>query len=169
MNGYFCVLTIIDFFILCFMCILTYLSESLSRKQKRGFLLAFVLIAGISILEVITLVVDGLPPAYRWLNVASIIWGLVCLRLCASVLCMYWTGKQSFVVRSGLRYFLKSDIWFSYLLLFHTELYSPWAQTIFIRVVHIFIYISSCILGQFCIFRYLRLSMPENFRIAANC
>ena len=71
MNGYFCVLTIIDFFILCFMCILTYLSESLSRKQKRGFLLAFVLIAGISILEVITLVVDGLPPAYRWLNVAS--------------------------------------------------------------------------------------------------
>ena len=43
------------------------------------------------------------------------------------------------------------------------------AQTIFIRVVHIFIYILSCILGQFCIFRYLRLSMPENFRIAANC
>ena len=71
MNGYFCVLTIIDFFILCFMCILTYLSESLSRKQKRGFLSAFVLIAGISILEVITLVVDGLPPAYRWLNIAS--------------------------------------------------------------------------------------------------
>ena len=71
MNGYFCVLTTIDFFILCFMCILTYLSESLSRKQKRGFLSAFVLIAGISILEVITLVVDGLPPAYRWLNIAS--------------------------------------------------------------------------------------------------
>ena len=71
MNGYFCVLTTIDFFVLCFMCILTYLSESLSRKQKRGFLSAFVLIAGISILEVITLVVDGLPPAYRWLNIAS--------------------------------------------------------------------------------------------------
>ena len=107
MNGYFCVLTIIDFFILCFMCILTYLSESLSRKQKRGFLLAFVLIAGISILEVITLVVDGLPPAYRWLNVASNYMGF---GLSPSVLCMYWTGKQSFVVRSGLRYFLKSDI-----------------------------------------------------------
>ena len=38
MNGYFYVLTTIDFFILCFMCSLTYLSESLSRKQKRGFL-----------------------------------------------------------------------------------------------------------------------------------
>ena len=48
MNGYFCVLTTIDFFVLCFMCILTYLSETLSKKQKRGFFLAFVLIAGIS-------------------------------------------------------------------------------------------------------------------------
>ena len=51
MNGYFCVLTTIDFFVLCFMCILTYLSETLSKKQKRGFFLAFVLIAGISGLD----------------------------------------------------------------------------------------------------------------------
>lgn len=71
MNGYFCVLTTIDFFVLCFMCILTYLSETLSKKQKRGFFLAFVLIAGISALEVITLVVDGLPPGYRWLNITA--------------------------------------------------------------------------------------------------
>lgn len=71
MNGYFCVLTTIDFFVLCFMCILTYLSETLSKKQKRGFFLAFVLIAGISVLEVITLVVDGLPPGYRWLNITA--------------------------------------------------------------------------------------------------
>ena len=161
MNGYFCVLTIIDFFILCFMCILTYLSESLSRKQKRGFLLAFVLIAGISILEVITLVVDGLPPAYRWLNIASNYMGFglspaVCI-------CLVYVLDRKTVFRRKIR------IWFSYLLLSHTELYSLWAQTIFIRVVHIFIYISSCILGQFCIFRYLRSSMPGNFRIAANC
>ena len=53
------------------MCILTYLSETLSKKQKRGFFLAFVLIAGISVLEVITLVVDGLPPGYRWLNITA--------------------------------------------------------------------------------------------------
>ena len=57
------------------MCILTYLSETLSKKQKRGFFLAFVLIAGISVLEVITLVVDGLPPGYRWLNItANYLW-----------------------------------------------------------------------------------------------
>ena len=37
MNGYFFVLTTIDLFVLCFMCILTHLSESLSKKQKRGF------------------------------------------------------------------------------------------------------------------------------------
>ena len=96
MNGYFCVLTTIDFFVLCFMCILTYLSETLSKKQKRGFFLAFVLIAGISVLEVITLVVDILA--------------LVCHRLCASVLYMSWTGKQPCGVRSERRCVLKSDI-----------------------------------------------------------
>ena len=54
-----------------FMCILTHLSESLSEKQKRGFFLAYLMIAGISVLEVITVVVDGLPSGYRWLNIVS--------------------------------------------------------------------------------------------------
>lgn len=44
MNGYFYVLTTIDIFVLCFMCVLTRLSESLNKKQKRGFLFAFGLI-----------------------------------------------------------------------------------------------------------------------------
>ena len=110
MNGYFCVLTTIDFFVLCFMCILTYLSETLSKKQKRGFFLAFVLIAGISVLEVITLVVDGLPPGYRWLNITANYLGLVCHRLSVSVLYTFWTGKQLCGVRSGRRCVLKSGI-----------------------------------------------------------
>lgn len=71
MDGYFYVLTTIDLFVLCFMCILTHLSESLSEKQKRGFFLAYLMIAGISVLEVITVVVDGLPSGYRWLNIVS--------------------------------------------------------------------------------------------------
>ena len=71
MNGYFYVLTTIDIFVLCFMCVLTRLSESLNKKQKRGFLFAFGFIAFISILEVITLKVDGLPVRYRWLNIIS--------------------------------------------------------------------------------------------------
>ena len=53
------------------MCLLTRLSESLNKKQKRGFLLAFALIACISVLEVITIVVDGAPLGYRWLNILS--------------------------------------------------------------------------------------------------
>ena len=36
MNGYFYVLTTIDLFVLCFMCILTNLSEALDKKQKRS-------------------------------------------------------------------------------------------------------------------------------------
>ena len=50
MDRYFCVLTIINLFVLSFMCILTKLSEALSKKQKQGFVCAFVLIAGISVL-----------------------------------------------------------------------------------------------------------------------
>ena len=71
MNGYFYVLTAIDLFVLSFMCILTKFSESLNKKQKRGFFLAFALIAGISVLEVVTLAVDGAPVGYRWLNILS--------------------------------------------------------------------------------------------------
>ena len=71
MNVYFYVLTTIDLFVLGFMCILTKLSESLNYKQKRGFFCAFILIAAVSVLEVITLAVDGAPPGYRWLNVVS--------------------------------------------------------------------------------------------------
>ena len=71
MNGYFYVLTSIDIFVLGFMWVLTKLSESLNQKQKRGFLFAFGLIAFISLLEVVTLKVDGLPIKYRWLNIIS--------------------------------------------------------------------------------------------------
>ena len=71
MNGYFYVLTAIDLFVLSFMCILTKLSESLNKKQKQGFFFAFVLIAVISVLEVVTLAVDGTPAGYRWLNILS--------------------------------------------------------------------------------------------------
>ena len=64
-DQYFLVLTTIDLFVLTFMCILTKLSETLNSKQKRGFFLAFVLIGVISILEVITILVDGAPVAHR--------------------------------------------------------------------------------------------------------
>lgn len=71
MNVYFHVLKKIDIFVLCFMCVLTRLSESLNKKQKRGFLFALGLIALISLLEVVTLKVDGLPKIFRWINIVS--------------------------------------------------------------------------------------------------
>ena len=87
MNGYFYVLTAIDLFVLSFMCILTKLSESLNKKQKQGFFFAFVLIAVISVLEVVTLAVDGRTSC-------PTIWGSACPRECVSALCMSWTGKR---------------------------------------------------------------------------
>ena len=85
MNGYFYVLTAIDLFVLSFMCILTKFSESLNKKQKRGFFLAFALIAGISVLEVVTLAVDGACPT---------IWGSASPRRCPSAWCTSWTGRK---------------------------------------------------------------------------
>ena len=98
MNGYFYVLTAIDLFVLIFMCILTKLSESLNQKQKRGFFLAFALIAGISVLEVITLAVDGAPPRYRWLNIAANYLGFG-LSPAVSVCLAYVLDRQTAVTR----------------------------------------------------------------------
>lgn len=96
MSRYFCVLTIIDLFVLSFMCILTKLSESLNKKQKRGFFFAFIIIAFISILEVITLVVDGMPKEYRWLNIISNYLGFG-LSPAPSICLIYALDKKSIV------------------------------------------------------------------------
>ena len=64
------------------MCVLTQLSESLNKKQNRGFLFAFGLIALISLLEVVTLKVDGLPKKFRWLSAVS---NYLCFGLMPSV------------------------------------------------------------------------------------
>lgn len=41
------------------------------QEAETGIFLAFALIAGISVLEVVTLAVDGAPAGYRWLNILS--------------------------------------------------------------------------------------------------
>ena len=142
MNGYFCVLTIIDFFILCFMCILTYLSETLSKKQKRGFFLAFVLIAGISVLEVITFVVDGLPPGYRWLNITANYLGFglspaVCI-------CLVYVLDRKTALRREIRTAVRIEI--GYLIFLFVTIpcgmvFSVSADNIYSRGPHFYIYI----------------------------
>ena len=165
MNGYFCVLTTIDFFILCFMCILTYLSESLSRKQKRGFLLAFVLIAGISILEVITLVVDGLSPAYRWLNIASNYMGFgmspaVCI-------CLVYVLDRKTVFRRKIRTAILFEIGyliFLFVTIPYGIVFSVSADNIYSRGPHFYIYI----IMYFGAILYLSVSTIINAREFQN-
>ena len=101
MNGYFYILTTIDLFVLSFMCILTKLSESLNKKQKRGFFLAFALIAAISVLEVITLVVDGMPPGWRWLNILSNYLGFGLTP--AVPLCLVYVLDKKSIIRRGFK------------------------------------------------------------------
>ena len=101
MDGYFFILTTIDLFVLGFMCLLTKLSESLNKKQKRGFFLAFALIAAISVLEVITIVVDGTPPGYRWLNILSNYLGFGLTP--AVALCLVYVLDKKSVIRRGFK------------------------------------------------------------------
>ena len=101
MDRYFFILTTIDLFVLGFMCFLTKLSESLNKKQKRGFFLAFVLIACISVLEVITIVVDGAPPSYRWLNILSNYLGFGLTP--AVALCLVYVLDKKSIIRRGFK------------------------------------------------------------------
>ena len=101
MNEYFYILTTIDLFVLSFMCVLTKLSESLNRKQKRGFFLAYTLIAVISVLEVVTILVDGTAVQNRWLNIASNYLGF---GLSPAVsLCLVYVLDKKPSTRRGLR------------------------------------------------------------------
>ena len=101
MDRYFFILTTIDLFVLGFMCFLTKLSESLNKKQKRGFFLAYALIAAISVLEVITIVVDGTPPGYRWLNILSNYLGFGLTP--AVALCLVYVLDKKTIIRRGFK------------------------------------------------------------------
>ena len=101
MDSYFFILTTIDPFVLGFMSLLTKLSESLNKKQKRGFLLAFALIACISVLEVITIVVDGAPTGCRWLNILSNYLGFGLTP--AVALCLVYVLDKKSIIRRGFK------------------------------------------------------------------
>ena len=64
---YFFILTAINLFVPIFMCGLVKLSETLNPKQAKGFLATFILIGGISILEMISVLVDDGPVWLRWI------------------------------------------------------------------------------------------------------
>ena len=142
MSGEFYVLTTIECFVLFFMCVLTHLSESLSKKQKRGFFLAFVLIAGISILEVITLAVDGLPSGYRWLNIATNYLGFglspaVCI-------CLVYALDRKAIFRREIRMAVCCEIGYLILLFIsipYGMIFSVNADNIYSQGPHFYIYV----------------------------
>lgn len=71
MDYYFFIITIIDVFVLGIMCILTKYSEVLDIRQRRWFIRSFLLIICISLLEVVTVVVDKRSPSFRWMNIVA--------------------------------------------------------------------------------------------------
>lgn len=71
MDYYFLIITIIDIFVLGIMCVLTKDSETLNAQKRLGFIQSFLLIILISILEVITILVDNKSPSLRWINILS--------------------------------------------------------------------------------------------------
>lgn len=71
MDYYFFIISSIDIFALGIVLFMAKFSETLSKRQKRGFIAAFALILFISIMEIITVVVDGVPLEYRFVNYLS--------------------------------------------------------------------------------------------------
>ena len=95
MNGYYSVLTTIDLFVLSFMGLLTRVSE-------------FALIAGISVMEIVTLAVDGAPAKYRWLNIASNFLGFGLSP--AVAICLVYVQDRKSAPRPNLRFAVGCEI-----------------------------------------------------------
>ena len=72
MDEYFYVLTAINVFVLAFMSILVNISETLNSKQRSSFFTAYLLIAVISVIEVVTVIVDQEPTVHhRYISIFS--------------------------------------------------------------------------------------------------
>lgn len=71
MDIYFIQLTIIEWLILVFMGIFLMQSDGISKEERRCFLCADFLIAGISVLEIITLIAERLPAQFRAVTILS--------------------------------------------------------------------------------------------------
>ena len=71
MDYYFFIIAIMDIFALGIAILMAKFSETLSKQQKRGFITAFALISFVSVMEIVTVVVDGAPVEYRFVNYLS--------------------------------------------------------------------------------------------------
>ena len=71
MDYYFFIITIIDIFTLGIMCILIRNNETLNKQQRQRFIMSFLLIMVISVLEMTTVIVYDGPASLRWINILA--------------------------------------------------------------------------------------------------
>ena len=71
MDHYFLVITIIDIFVLGIMCVFIRHNEALTLRQRRCFIGSFMLIIAISVLELISDIVNNAPISFRWINIVT--------------------------------------------------------------------------------------------------
>ena len=107
---YFFILTAINLFVLVFMCVLVQLSETLNPKQTRGFLFTFILIGGISILEMISVLVDDGPVWLRAVNILSNYLGFGLTP--AGPLCLVYTMERSEHMKGSLRVAIGIEVFY---------------------------------------------------------
>lgn len=101
MDAYFFILTAINLFVLTFMCVLVKQSETLIPKQIKWFLITFVLIGSISVLEMISVLADGGP---HWLRPVNILSNYLGFALTPAVpLCFVYTMEWSSRVKLSLK------------------------------------------------------------------
>ena len=71
MDAYFQMITIVDVFVLAIMCVLTKYNDTLDRRQRFWFINAFLMEIAITLLEVVSVLVDGGAASLRWVNIVS--------------------------------------------------------------------------------------------------
>ena len=71
MDYYFLVITIIDIFVLGIMCVFIRHNEALTLRKRRCFIGSFILIIAISVLELISDIVNNAPISFRWINIVT--------------------------------------------------------------------------------------------------
>lgn len=117
---YFFILTAINLFVLAYMCVLVNLSETLNPKQAKGFLLTFVLIGGISILEILSVLVDD---GSIWLRPINIISNYLGFGLTPAVsLCLVYAMDSFEHIKQSLRVAMYIEI--VYFLILTVSLFS---------------------------------------------
>lgn len=118
MNPYFIYITIIDLAVLLIMSIMAYSNALMGKKQRNSYILSFALIAIISIMEVITVWVDGNGLKFRWINILSNYLGFALTPWVALVLGdaigTFWKSKAFFYILVTYDVFLALSIPFGW-------------------------------------------------------